>query len=94
MPKKPTDKAIMDALTKKVTAITKGQAKPSKASPIDTALRQAITASGLSYYALGRAAGVDPSVILRFMAAGEDRGGDMRLSTAAKVAAVLGLSLR
>jgi uncharacterized Ntn-hydrolase superfamily protein len=33
-------------------------------------------------------------VILRFMAAGEDRGGDMRLSTAAKVAAVLGLSLR
>ena len=69
--------------------------KAKKAAPLDTALRQAITKSGRTYYDLGRAAGVDPSVILRFMADPEaaGRGGDMRLSTASKLAAELGLTL-
>jgi hypothetical protein len=62
---------------------------------IDVSLKRAIRQSGRSYYDLGRAAGVAPSVILRFMT--EDpqaRGGDLRLSTAAKLAAELGLCLR
>jgi hypothetical protein len=67
-----------------------------KTLPIDAALKKAITKSGRTYYELGQAAGVGPSVILRFMADPEatGRGGDMRLSTAAKLAAVLGLELR
>ena len=71
-------------------------AKKAKATGLVAALKKAITASGRSYYELGRAAGVDPSVITRFMAAGDhlDRGGDIRLSTASKLADELGLSLR
>lgn len=69
--------------------------KTRKAVTIDVALRQSISKSGRTYYDLGRAAGVDPSVILRFMADPEaaGRGGDMRLSTASKIAAELGLIL-
>lgn len=60
---------------------------------IDDALRAAVRKSGRTYYELGQAAGVAPSVILRFMEPTEDRGGDIRLSTAAKLAAELGLAL-
>lgn len=69
---------------------------PTKTKPIDEALKAAIRKSGLSHYALGKAAGVAPSVIDRFMIeAGEgERGGDLRLSTAARLAAALGLELR
>lgn len=69
--------------------------KAKAAPPLDVALKKAITDSGRTYFELGRAAGVDPSVILRFMnggAAGE-RGGDIRLSTAARLADELGLAL-
>jgi hypothetical protein len=62
---------------------------------IDETLKAAIRKSGRSYYDLGRACGVSPSVILRFMS--EDpqaRGGDIRLSTAAILAAELGLELK
>ena len=64
--------------------------KPTK---IDAALKAAIRKSGRTYYDLGRAAGVQPSVILRFMSDDPQagRGGDLRLSTAAKIAAELGL---
>lgn len=67
-----------------------------KPQPIDEALKAAIRKSGRTYYELGKAAGVDPSVILRFMANPDElgRGGDMRLSTAGKLAAELGLQLR
>lgn len=68
---------------------------PPKPKPIDEALKAAIRKSGLTHYALGKLAGVDPSVIDRFMrdpGAGE-RGGDLRLSTAARLAASLGLEL-
>lgn len=63
---------------------------------IDDALKAAIRKSGRSYYDLGRAAGVAPSVILRFMTDDPQagRGGDLRLSTAAKLAAELGLELK
>jgi hypothetical protein len=62
---------------------------------IDEALKSAIRKSGRSYYDLGHAAGVAPSVILRFMSDDpQARGGDIRLSTAAKLAAELGLKLR
>lgn len=88
--RKPTEKAIMDALTRKVKAINAGQPL------IDAALKAAIRKSGRTYYDLGRAAGVAPSVILRFMSDDPQagRGGDMRLSTAARIAAELGMELR
>jgi hypothetical protein len=69
---------------------------PTKPKNIDEALKAAIRKSGLTHYALGRLAGVAPSVIDRFMIEpGEgERGGDLRLSTAARIAAALGLELR
>lgn len=98
MAKKPSEKAIMDALTKRVKAINAGQpakAPTSRLPLIDAALKAAIRKSGRTYYDLGRAAGVAPSVILRFMSDDpQARGGDLRLSTAARIAAELGLSLR
>jgi hypothetical protein len=66
-----------------------------KPQMIDAALKAAIRKSGRTYYDLGRAAGVAPSVILRFMTDDpQARGGDLRLSTAAKLAAELNLSLQ
>jgi hypothetical protein len=65
-----------------------------KKAMIDEQLKAAIRKSGRTYYDLGRAAGVQPSVILRFMTDDpQARGGDLRLSTAAKLAAELGLRL-
>lgn len=97
MPKKPTSKAIMDALTVKVIDISRAKSQPTKRPKpqlIDQALKAAIRKSGRSYYDLGRSAGVAPSVILRFMSDDpQARGGDLRLSTAAKLAAELGLEL-
>lgn len=69
---------------------------PKKPPKIDEALKAAIRKSGRTYYDLGHAAGVQPSVILRFMTDDPQagRGGDLRLSTAAKIAAELGLELK
>jgi hypothetical protein len=65
-----------------------------KPSLMDAALKVAIRKSGRTYYELGRAAGVAPSVILRFMSDDpQARGGDIRLSTAAMLAVELGLEL-
>ena len=65
-----------------------------KPPPIDTTLKAAIRKSGRTYYDIGKAAGVAPSVILRFMSDDpQARGGDMRLSTAARIASELGLRL-
>jgi hypothetical protein len=63
---------------------------------IDAALKAAVKKSGRSYYELGQAAGIAPSVILRFMSDDPQagRGGDLRLSTAAKLAAELCLVLK
>ena len=52
-------------------------------------LEAAIGASGLTHYAIGKAAGVSSGMIRRFMA-GER---DMRLETVDKIAAALGLRL-
>jgi DNA-binding phage protein len=95
MAKKPTDKAIMTALTKRVQAITEGTARPARAAlKIDAALRQAIRKSGLTHYALSKAAGVQASQLDRFMMPADDpRRRDLRLETAAAIAAVLGLRL-
>ena len=68
-----------------------------KKQPLDLAdqLRQAIADSGLTHYSIGRDAGISPSVVDRFMLAASDpRRRDLRLVTAGKIAAVLGLSLR
>ena len=66
-----------------------------KPQMIDAALKAAIRKSGRTYYDLGQAAGIAPRVILRFMSDDpQARGGDMRLSTAAKLAAELGLVLK
>jgi len=76
--KKPTDKAI-----------TAGRPQP-----LDVALRKAIKASGLTHYALAKEAGVQASQLDRFMMPADDpRHRDLRLGTAAKIAAVLGLGL-
>lgn len=66
-----------------------------KPHDISAALKAAIRKSGRTYYDIGNACGVAPSVILRFMSDDPQagRGGDMRLSTAAKIAAELGLEL-
>lgn len=61
---------------------------------LDVALRQAIKASGLTHYALAKAAGVQASQIDRFMMPADDpRHRDLRLNTSAEIAAVLGLRL-
>lgn len=65
-----------------------------KTKSLDVALRQAIKASGLTHYAIGKAATVAPSQIDRFMMPADDpRHRDLRLATAAKIAAFLGLEL-
>ena len=104
--RKPSERQIMDALARKVKSITAGESAPrvqapkmpkpstSKAVMIDVSLKRAIRQSGRSYYELGHASGVSPSVILRFMSDDpQARGGDLRLSTAAKLAAELKLCL-
>jgi plasmid maintenance system antidote protein VapI len=63
-----------------------------KARPtiIESALRSAISRSGLTHYKLGQLAGVAPSMIDRFVS-GER---DLRLSTAARIAEALGMELQ
>lgn len=94
---KTTERKVMNALAAKVRRITDGTDKPSKAAPaqmIDVSLRKAIRGSGLTHYAIGKAAGVAPSQLDRFMMPDDDpRHRDLRLGTAAKVAAALGLRL-
>jgi len=61
---------------------------------LDAALRQAIKASGMTHYTLGQVAGVAPSQIDRFMMPADDpRHRDLRLATAGRIAAALGLVL-
>jgi len=94
---KSRDAAVMAALSAKVRSITNGTTKARSSSrppAIDTALRQAIKRSGLTHYAIGKAAGVQASQIDRFMMPADDpRHRDLRLATAAKIAAALGLHL-
>jgi plasmid maintenance system antidote protein VapI len=65
---------------------TKKTAPP---APIGETLRKAIVDSGLTSYALGKAAGVSSGMIDRFKR-GER---DLRLSTAEKLCETLGLTL-
>lgn len=69
---------------------------PKKAAPreaskhtLSRSLRDVIESRGLTAYALGKESGVDPTVIGRFLA-GER---DLRLGTADRLAAALGLRL-
>ncbi len=58
---------------------------------IEEQLRDALetaTSGGRTGYAVAKAAGLKPEVLYRFA-----RGGDLRLQSAAKLAAVLGLTL-
>ena len=65
-----------------------------KPKPITDTLKAAIKASGLTHYAIGQAAGVAPCVIDRLMHPADDpRHRDIRLETAGKLAAALGLVL-
>jgi ribosome-binding protein aMBF1 (putative translation factor) len=59
-----------------------------RAATISEQLRQAIDASGLTYYALAKRAGIKPSVITRFMA-----NGTLQLTTVDRIATALGLAL-
>ena len=71
------------------------KAKPKKAVPreakhaLSRQLREIIESRGMTAYALGQDSGVDATVIGRFLA--DER--DIRLGTADKIAAVLGLRL-
>lgn len=56
---------------------------------LETKLRTAIKADGRTHYAIGKAAAVTPDVLDRFVSG--QRG--LNLTTASKVAAVLGLDL-
>lgn len=56
---------------------------------INDQLRKAIEKSGLTYYKLAQESGVDQVVISRFV----NRERDLRLETAARLAAALGLTL-
>lgn len=60
-----------------------------KGLDLQTALREAIVQDGRSHYAIGKAAGVEPNVIDRFVS-GER---DIRLATAGKIAAAVCISL-
>ena len=64
-------------------------AKQKQPARIDDQLRAAIKASGLTHYGIAKLADVSPSQIDRFMS-GER---DLKLATAANLAASLGLSL-
>lgn len=61
-----------------------------KPADIAEQLRAAALNSGQTMYALAKGAGIDRAVMVRYL--NEDR--DMRLTTAAKLAAYLGLELR
>ena len=61
-----------------------------KPKPITDTLKAAIKASGLTHYALAKVTGVTAGQLDRFMS-GER---DLRLASAAAVAAALGLELR
>lgn len=63
---------------------------PRQPKPITTTLKNAIKASGLTHYAVAKLAGITPGQIDRFMS-GER---DLRLETAGRIAAALGLELR
>ena len=63
--------------------------KPAGPPTISDQFRSAIIASGLTRYAIGKAAGVDPAVTSRFVS-GERT---LRLETVDRIAAVLGLRL-
>jgi hypothetical protein len=68
---------------------------PRKTRNIEAALVQAIKASGLTHYALGKASGISASVLDRFMLPEEDpRHRGINLATAAKIAEALRLELR
>lgn len=59
-----------------------------KRTAIDEALRQAVRKCGRTPYSVGTAAGLESDIVGRFL-----RGRDIRISTAAKIADVLGLEL-
>jgi transcriptional regulator with XRE-family HTH domain len=61
-----------------------------KPKPIDATLKDAIKASGLTHYALAKVTGVTAGQLDRFMS-GER---DLRLNSAAAIAAALGMELR
>lgn len=68
--------------------------RPATKALIDVTLRRAIKASGLTHYALAKMADVQASQVDRFMMPANDpRHRDLRLATAARIAAALGLVL-
>lgn len=90
------DKAVMDGIAAGMASINRGKVRPrpSTSRSLDASLRNAIKASGMTHYALGQVAGVAPSQIDRFMLPTNDpRHRDMRLATASRIAAALGLVL-
>ena len=68
---------------------------PKKPRSLDASLRAAIKADGRTHYALGKVAKIAPMILDRFMMPAEDpRHRGINLTTAARIAAALGLELR
>jgi plasmid maintenance system antidote protein VapI len=63
---------------------------PRQPKPITATLKAAIKASSLTHYAIAKLADITPGQVDRFMT-GER---DLRLETAGRIAAALGLELR
>lgn len=64
----------------------KRQQKPRTMADV---LREACRESGLTHYRIGKDAGIGPEMVTRFIV-----GRDIRISTAGKIADVLGLELK
>jgi len=75
---------------RRTTEMAKARKAAKKARDLSGDLRQAIADSGRTHYAIGKAAGVAPEVIDRFVS-GER---DIRLATASKLASALRLKLK
>jgi transcriptional regulator with XRE-family HTH domain len=74
---------------KKKTVPSRGVTPREAKHTLSKQLREIIDSRGLTAYAVGQESGVDPTVIGRFLA--DER--DIRLGTADKIAAALGLRL-
>jgi Cro/C1-type HTH DNA-binding domain len=68
---------------------SRSKARGRRPAPISDAIREVIRRRGLTAYAVAKAAGILPHVVGRFLDAENPR--DLRLKTADKIAAALGL---
>ncbi len=90
--KSPSVSELYDRLEEIIQQLPKERQKAAfgmlNAGTLADDLRVAVTNSGMTHYAIGKASGVAPDMIDRFMT-----GRDIRLTTASKICEVLGYGL-